>query len=389
MTVYEFIQINLNLIAFYLFYLILERGAINRVYNRFYLLLAPILAVAIPFIELPFGANDGTVYKILPAVNVLLENSVLGEYGYLSWTFTIYTIMFVVGLLVLIHGVSNILGASNAQFITKDGLIKYYELLDSTPSYSFFNRIYINFDENEDAEIIIEHEKAHWRQLHSIDLIVSKIYESLFWFNPIIRLYTKKMKLNHEYLADQEVIQRIDKDEYTESILATALSTNVPVLSSGFRSASSIYKRVMKLNLKNTHNMKHLMIIPLAACLTFTTVSMTIPSNSEKSTIVQPDDEGTPAEFPGGNEALVKFMTENIKYPKALAKENIQGKVFVEFTISKDGKVMNPQVVKSSGHEAFDDEAIRVINKMPDWEPGMKNGNAVDSKMTLPFMFKL
>ena len=74
---------------------------------------------------------------------------------------------------------------------------------------------------------------------------------------------------------------------------------------------------------------------------------------------------------------------------KALAKENVQGKVFVEFTVTKDGKVTNPNVLKSSGHDEFDQEAIRVVNKMPNWKPGEKNGNAVDSKMTLPFMFKL
>lgn len=389
MTVYEFIQINLNLIAFYLFYLVLERGAINRVYNRVYLLVAPILAVLIPFVSLPIGYNESTVDQILPQVTVLIENTILGDQGYFSWTFAVYAVIVVVGLVVLTRGVLSLLSARNAHFITADGVIKYYELLDQTPSYSFFNRIYINFEESEDAEIIIEHEKAHWRQLHSADLIISKVFESIFWFNPIIRLYTKKMKLNHEFLADQEVIQKIDVEEYSDSILATALSTSVPVLSSGFRSRSSIYKRVMKLNLKNTNHMKHLMIIPLAACLTFATVSMTVAENEKTEKTIQSEDGVIPAEFPGGMDALIKFMTENIEYPKALAKENVQGKVFVEFTVTKDGKVTNPNVLKSSGHDEFDQEAIRVVNKMPNWKPGEKNGNAVDSKMTLPFMFKL
>ena len=145
----------------------------------------------------------------------------------------------------------------------------------------------------------------------------------------------------------------------------------------------------MKLNLKNTNHMKHLMIIPLAACLTFATVSMTVTENEKTEKTIQSEDGVTPAEFPGGMDALIKFMTENIEYPKALAKENVQGKVFVEFTVKKDGKVTDPNVLKSSGHDEFDQEAIRVVNKMPNWKPGEKNGNAVDSKMTLPFMFKL
>lgn len=389
MSVYEFIQINLNLIVFYLFYLVLERGAMNRLYNRFYLLITPFLAVVIPFLPFPFALSDQTISQTLPEIGVLINNKIVSDEGVLSLSIIIYATMVAVSLVVLIFGVTRILKSPNTRFIVSEDGLKFYEILDESPSYSFFNRIYINFDENEDAEIIIEHEKAHWKQLHSLDLIIVKVYEGIFWFNPVIRLFTKKMKLNHEYLADQEVLQKIDAQKYSESILASALSTKVPVLSSGFRSKSSIYNRVMKLNLKNTNHMKHLLVIPIAACLTFGTISMTVTDNDSERKIAQTNEEGTPAEFPGGNEALVKFMTENIKYPKALAKENIQGKVFVEFTVSKDGKVMNPQVVKSSGHEAFDDEAVRVINKMPEWKPGMKNGNPVDSKMTLPFMFKL
>ncbi len=92
--------------------------------------------------------------------------------------------------------------------------------------------------------------------------------------------------------------------------------------------------------------------------------------------------------FPGGDAALFKYIAENIKYP-AIAKENgTQGKVVLSFLISKTGQISNVQVLRGVGG-GCDQEAIRVVNNMPDWSPGKHNGVPVNVRYTLPVSFKL
>jgi TonB family protein len=93
-------------------------------------------------------------------------------------------------------------------------------------------------------------------------------------------------------------------------------------------------------------------------------------------------------EFPGGEKAMAAWIVSNIKYPAEAAKGNITGRVFVDFMVSKTGKVKNV-VVSKSVNPSLDAEAKRVISKMPDWKPGMQTGRKVDVQMMVPVEFKL
>jgi TonB family protein len=93
-------------------------------------------------------------------------------------------------------------------------------------------------------------------------------------------------------------------------------------------------------------------------------------------------------EFPGGKEALMKFIQTNIKYPAEAQKANAQGKVLVSFVVSSAGKVENAKVIRGV-HPATDAEALRLVNSMPDWQPARQRGVAVDVAYTLPIEFKL
>ncbi|WP_294627950.1 energy transducer TonB [uncultured Bacteroides sp.] len=93
-------------------------------------------------------------------------------------------------------------------------------------------------------------------------------------------------------------------------------------------------------------------------------------------------------EFPGGMAALMKYLSGNIKYPTISQEMGSQGKVIVQFVVDKDGTITNPVVVR--GVDAYlDKEAIRVINAMPKWEPGVQNGKKVRVKYTVPVTFRL
>lgn len=93
-------------------------------------------------------------------------------------------------------------------------------------------------------------------------------------------------------------------------------------------------------------------------------------------------------EFPGGNAALMAYLTKNIKYPAVCRENNIQGRVLIQFIVNKDGSIVDPEVVKSV-NPYLDKEALRVISTMPKWTPGEQRGKAVRVKFTVPVNFKL
>ena len=94
------------------------------------------------------------------------------------------------------------------------------------------------------------------------------------------------------------------------------------------------------------------------------------------------------AEFPGGQGALMKFLSNNIRYPESAQQNDIQGRVIVKFVVEKDGSIGNVTVVKGVDRD-LDREAIRVVKKMPRWQPGKNNGVAVRSYFNLPVTFRL
>ena len=94
------------------------------------------------------------------------------------------------------------------------------------------------------------------------------------------------------------------------------------------------------------------------------------------------------AEFPGGQGALMKFLSNNIRYPESAQQNDIQGRVIVNFVVEKDGSIGNVTVVKGVDRD-LDREAIRVVKKMPRWQPGKNNGVAVRSYFNLPVTFRL
>jgi protein TonB len=96
-----------------------------------------------------------------------------------------------------------------------------------------------------------------------------------------------------------------------------------------------------------------------------------------------------PPQFPGGNEAMLRWLAEHGKYPKAAAKFGIEGAVKVEFTVGMDGKLSEVTIVKGL-HELCDEEAIRLIKSMPNWTPGISTtGEKVVAKHTIYIDFIL
>ena len=97
--------------------------------------------------------------------------------------------------------------------------------------------------------------------------------------------------------------------------------------------------------------------------------------------------EDQPA-FPGGNAAFYKFVASNMTYPAQARRMGIEGRVFVQFVVDKDGSVTEVKAVKGIG-AGCDREAERVLNSSPKWTPGKQRGRSVKVRMVLPIIFKL
>lgn len=94
------------------------------------------------------------------------------------------------------------------------------------------------------------------------------------------------------------------------------------------------------------------------------------------------------AQFPGGEEALMKWLQKNLKYPARAQDQGVQGRVMVKFIVNKDGSIQNATVQRSPDQD-LSNEALRVVKSMPHWKPAMQGNKTVRSYFTLPVMFRI
>lgn len=135
--------------------------------------------------------------------------------------------------------------------------------------------------------------------------------------------------------------------------------------------------------------MKRLILLSLMAAFSLATVQAqkTVVSQKEQKPEVFMVVENMP-EYPGGNEAMFAFFAKNMKYPADAQKNKVQGRVFVTFVVERDGTITDVQVAKPT-FPSLDDEAMRMVKKMPKWKPGTQRGVPVRVQFTLPVVFKL
>ena len=117
-----------------------------------------------------------------------------------------------------------------------------------------------------------------------------------------------------------------------------------------------------------------------------------------KETVAQPEPKPEPEKvfevveqmpsFPGGDKALLEYLSSNIKYPVVAQENGVQGRVVVSSVVEKDGSITDVKVVRSVD-PSLDKEAQRVVKSMPKWIPGKQNGSAVRVKYNVPVSFKL
>lgn len=291
-----------------------------------------------------------------------------------------------------------------------------YALRKAAGPFSFFRMVFLHPESHSDKETdeILTHECTHVSQWHSIDVILSEMICMACWFNPFVWLLKREVRHNLEYLADNTVIQSgYDSKSYQYHLLGLAHHQSVTTLYNSFN-VLHLKNRIMMMNKKRSPGIvrtKYLIFIPLVGILMLLsnieavarlTVSLANEATVSNAMVTATDVSSKSREmdeqvftvvekmpsFPGGDAELLKYIATNIKYPKESQDNGEQGRVICSFIVGRDGSVNNPEVLRGVT-PLLNEEAVRVINTMPRWNPGMQRGKAVAVKYTVPITFRL
>ena len=280
---------------------------------------------------------------------------------------------------------------------------------DDTAPYSFFNQIVVGTRGLNDDELrcILAHESHHVSHNHTYDLLAAWLLCCGAWFNPFAWLIMREIRAVHEFQADAASIGVCGREDYLHLLYRQVTGTGYGHITNNFQSIN-IKKRIVMMNKTKTRfgAWKVLAALPVVALLTMVGCKPAtekavdqeeIPfeySGEDKSAPMDADTDQVfqvvevNPEFPGGMEALIKYLSENIKYPEQAKKDKTQGKVYISFVVEKDGSVADAKVLRGIGG-GCDEEALRVVNAMPKWTPGKQRNTPVRVQFNLPVVFKL
>jgi len=417
------IESSIAIALFYGYYHLFLRKETFFVANRLYLLFTALVSILIPWITISLQTTtDSTTrfYNLLETVTVTAngyETHLVQTISGWQWASLIYvTGALVMGILLVVNVLRVVLISKKA--VTNETQIypSNVVLVDkSIVPFSFLNRIYINVSKysNEQVDKIIAHELVHIRQRHTFDCLFYELLLVLFWFHPMVYRYRTSAKENHEFLADEGVLKTgINKAAYQELLFAQATGLQSLALPNSFNYSLIKRRLIMLKKIKSSKiaRTRYIWSVPVlvAVLLVFACNKMEKANNTNvdnytnqvESTSNLPAEYENQmadsiysqpeimAEFPGGQEQLIKYIMDNVKYPEVAKEKGIQGKVFVQFVVDKKGKVCEANVVRGV-QELLDKEALRVVNTMPDWKPGMDKGTQVKVQFTIPINFRL
>lgn len=296
-------------------------------------------------------------------------------------------------------------------------------------AFSAFGKIFVSSDiSDKDSGHIIIHEQKHLRYLHFYDIIFIELMVTVQWFNPFIHLFNRSLRAVHEYQADKGCLNSgIPVANYQKLIINHLFKSKVFEIPNCFSNPTLIKKRMIMMTKKRSTvlaNLKLLMVLPVIALILIVFSSCNEKSKNEQvkadleNKVLEgqliPDDAPPPPpppppppftvangdtvwnivdkmpEFPGGNAALMKYISDNVRYPESAKQNGVQGRVLIDFVVTETGEVTNVSYGSKSPDADLDEEALRVARTLPDFQsPGIVKGRAVPVSFTLPITFKL
>ena len=436
-------KVAVLIVVFYMFYrLMLSRETFHKV-NRGVLLLTAVTSFVLPLCVITM--HKTVTLEAVPTVSVGdLQMEIAEKTEPEVWQIVL-PIIFIIGVVVTLgHTLTSILKVMllirrSERHPQPDGTIICVTGNAALAPFSWMRYIVMNRSDYEERDAaILTHERGHIRLRHSWDLLLVDLLTALQWFNPAMWMLRQDLRAIHEYEADGEVLsQGINARQYQYLLITKAASIGGYSIANGINHSTLKNRITMMLHTKSSSRSywKLLALLPIvgtALALNARTVTDYVYDEPQKQVPVkkgkkagtinmgtqqvkvveQPKAEKTTKpvempnamevvqkeqafdvveqmpEYPGGMQELFGYLAKNIHYPKDAEDQQIQGRVIATFVVMKDGTISNTKVVKSVS-PSLDEEALRVINSMPNWIPGRQSGQAVNVKYTIPISFRL
>ncbi|KAF0142198.1 MAG: peptidase M56 BlaR1 [Stygiobacter sp.] len=320
------------LAAFYGVYWFLLRKEKSFLFNRILLLSAVIFSFVIPFVSITslfnkkiestfssmtdydsFISTINTTYLVERSTSILPQQN---QFQPVEILLTLYAVVAVILLIKIIVGLVKL-----SKLIRGSGVQKKYDhtivyLKGNYSPFSFLNYIFINEKENGGSSLtkIINHEKVHIDQNHSIDNLLLELVSAIQWYNPFVWLIKKEIKVIHEYIADEKVIaQGIPKAEYSSFLLNEIVGISAVGIASCFNK-SLIKRRIQMMEKQNRSRfglLKKFIVVPLSLVLLAFTVTSQVGNSTMTNLGFQSTDGIPEGWFKAGSHPLdYKYMVD-------------------------------------------------------------------------------
>jgi len=418
----------------YSYYYIALRNNRFHQWNRYYLLLITLVSLLTPLLQIPLPgqASESTgVLSYTARIANIRETVIPANPGLSSGTILNALYITVIALFITRIGISlfkirQLIRRSQVQEIPPYRFVKNNAI---KAPFSFFR--YIFWDDQTslntpEGQQIFKHELVHLQEKHSTDKLLMEFVTAICWINPFFHLIKRELALVHEFMADKKAAGE-EIAGYAQTILQMAFQSKQFSITNDFFHPP-IKRRILMLTQFHTPRFSYLrriLVLPLAA---FIFCSLAFVADKRPSAIPAlaaiavptpiPDPAPIPAatapvvtdttpvkkntgkgeiftfveqppQFPGGEEALAKYLSKNIRYPKTAQEKNISGVVYVQYVIDQDGNVTDVHSVGKNLGFGLNEEAVRVVKGMPQWAPGMQNKRRVSVQYNLPIRFAL
>ena len=283
------------------------------------------------------------------------------------------------------------------------------------PSFSFMNHVVISRSDYDGHPEILTHECAHAGYHHSADMLFMSLVCALQWFNPLVWMMLSELRMMHEYEADEAVLkQGIDATQYQLLLVRKAVGDSRFLIANSF-GHSKLKNRIAMIGKVKTTKWAALAYV---ACLPLLLAAMSFNATDGGNDVMSGTDDLVDVAEPvvAGPESAVdtlddkvygyselevrpkfnggdvnefsKWVSARLVYPKDARDAGKEGRVYVQFTINRDGSVSDISLMEGIC-ESIDNEVIRVVSESPDWTPGYIDGKPVNVTYAFPVIFRL
>ena len=422
--------------VWWLCYRLALRSERSFVYNRVFLVLGPVLAASLPLLPMGWPTSWVTEAGALPGVaSVLLPTVVVGAEAtgeaagidWLFWTMAVYLSGALFMLVQLGWGLGRLW--LSTRHLAREQCAGYtlVHTHGGLPTSSFGKAVF--WDETlplsaAEASQVLRHELAHVQQGHTYDRLLLELLRAALWFNPFMHLSGRALALTHEFLADEAALHGAtlanSPASYTHLLarqVATRLGFSIP-LAHSFSHSQTLRRIAMIHRTSPIRRWKQWLALPLVALCLFTVAceragqtvapaTSTASASTNEATLAPPPPPIPIAEkdlksgpdkvytyveqmpqLPGGggNTAIVQYIQQQLVYPSVATANRKEGRVFVSFVVTNEGKVQDARIIKGLAKE-YDAAVVAAVQQLPKFIPGMQDGKAVGVSFTVPITF--